>query len=673
MAKPRDTEAKVRMDALYEELQHHARLYYEQDAPVISDAEYDELMRELLTLEEKFPEWVREDSPTRRVGGEVLEKFDKVTHSSPMLSLDNVFDYPELAAFISRVGGEDQAWTCEMKIDGLAVSLLYEDGVFTRGATRGDGRVGEDVTANLCTLRSLPLKLQGDVPGRLEVRGEVLMTLRRFEALNREREEAGENLFANPRNAAAGALRQLDSAVTASRGLDIFVYYLVNPAERGITRQSECLDWLEGHGVPVQPAWELCSSLGGVRDFIESWSTRRFELDYVTDGVVVKVDDLTLWDRLGATSHAPRWAVAYKFPPEEAETRVLSIEVSVGRTGALTPVANLEPVELGGTTVQRAGLHNEDEIRRKDVRVGDLVRIRKAGEIIPEVVSVNLKARAMMSPQPLPFEMPRSCPACGSPVVRLPDEVALRCPNRASCPAQLKEGLRYFAARGGMDIRGIGDKLAGQLVETGKVTSLADLYDLTCEELKELDRMGTKSAQNLIDSIEKSKKRPFSALLTALGVRYVGARVAELLAEHFGNLECLQEASEEEIAEVEGVGPVIASSVEAFFRDPSNRTLLCRLKEKGLNFECERRAVGGTLVGKTLVFTGELSSMTREEAKSRVQERGGRVSGSVSSKTSFVIAGEGGGSKLKRAQELGISVLNFEEFLGLLEGSPPES
>ena len=659
-----------RMEDLYERAAHHALLYYEHDAPEISDAEYDALIRELAALERAYPELVRPDSPTRRVGGAILEGFGKVAHQRPMLSLDNVFDRGELVSFLARMQGlapdvsADWAFTCEMKIDGLAVSLLYEDGVFVRGATRGDGRVGEDVTENLRALRSLPLRLKGSVPGTLEVRGEVLMARSRFETLNRLREEREEPLFANPRNAAAGTLRQLDSSVTAERGLDVFLYTVVEAPARGLARQSDVLPWLAEQGLPIQPAWECCSTLDEVEGFIERWRERRFELDYVTDGVVVKLDDIGLWDVLGATSHAPRWAVAYKYPPEEVLTRVLSIAVSVGRTGALTPVANLEPVRLAGTTVQRAGLHNEDEIRRKDIRVGDTVRVRKAAEIIPEVVCVETAHRTGSEE---PFTMPSRCPSCGAEAVRLPDEAVLRCPNRSSCPAQLKEGLRYFASRSGMDIRGLGERLAEQLVETGKVRDLADLYDLTGSDWASLDRMGEKSAQNLLSALEASKKRPLSSLIAALGIRYVGARVAELLADHFGHMDRLGEASEEELSGVEGVGAVIAASVEAFFREPANRELLRRLREKGLNFVGrEKREFGGALSGKSFVFTGELASMKRSEAEARVRALGGTASGSVSAKTGCVVAGAGGGSKLKKALALGVPVIDEDTFLKML-------
>lgn len=656
-----------RIDELYEQLARHARLYYEEDAPVISDAEYDALLRELLELEQQHPELARPDSPTKRVGGAVLEKFQKVEHVAPMLSLDNVFDEEELSAFVTRLEqgvGPDQAFVCEMKIDGLAVSLIYEDGVFVQGATRGNGRVGEDVTENLRTVKNLPLRLKKNVPGRLEVRGEVLITREQFAELNRVREENDEPLFANPRNAAAGSLRQLDSRITASRGLSVFLYYVVDPGDRDIRKQSETLSRLNEWGLPTQEAWELCRSLDEVKAFIEKSREGRFDLNYVTDGVVIKLDNIGLWEELGSTSHAPRWAVAFKYPPEEVFTRVLSIDISVGRTGALTPVANLEPVRVSGTMVQRAGLHNEDEVRRKDIRVGDRVRVHKAGEIIPEVIDVDLNARTGAE---VPFAMPASCPVCGSPAVRLPGEVAIRCPNRASCPAQLKESIRYFASRGGMDIRGLGDKLAEQLVEKQVIRSLADIYSLTKERLMELERMGEKSAQNLMNAIEDSKKRPLSALIAALGIRFVGDRVADILAGNFGSMDALGSVSEEKLAEVEGIGPVIASSVEAFFRDAANRELLARLAESGVNMTgTPRTAREGVFSGMTVVFTGELSAIARADAEEKVRALGGKATGSVSSKTTLVVAGDNAGSKLEKAEKLGIRVIDEAEFLKML-------
>ena len=456
----------------------------------------------------------------------------------------------------------------------------------------------------------------------------------------------------------------MDSKIAAARGLGIFLYYLVDAEKLGIHRHSDALSWLAMRGLPVQEAWARCETLEEVGAFIEKWREKRYGLNYVTDGVVVKLDDILLWEKLGATSHAPRWAVAFKYPPEEVFTRVLSIDVSVGRTGVLTPVANLEPVRLGGTTVQRAGLHNEDEARRKDIRVGDRVRVHKAGEIIPEVIGVDLDARTGTE---VPFEMPEKCPACGSPAVRLPGEVAVRCLNRGSCPAQLKESLRYFASRGGMDIRGLGDKLAERLIEKKIIRNLADIYALTAETLKSLDRMGEKSAKNLAEAIEKSKKRPLSALLAALGIRFVGDKAADILAGHFGSMKALQGVPEEELALADGIGPVIASSVAAFFRDKANQELLERLEKNGINMIGEAKIQQGWVFsGMTVVFTGELTSIARDEAVVRVKELGGKATSSVSAKTSLVVAGEKAGAKLEKAKKLGIRIINEAEFLEML-------
>ncbi|GHT01877.1 DNA ligase [Synergistales bacterium] len=653
------------MNKLYENIDRHAKLYYEDDSPAISDGEYDALLRELSELERDYPEYARADSPTRRVGGAVLNTFAKVRHERPMLSLDNVFDEGELMAFVTRLSLEKPSFVCEMKIDGLAVSVVYEDGVFARGATRGDGKVGEDVSENIRTLKNLPMKLKGgasELAGRIELRGEVIMTREQFAELNKTREENEEPLFANPRNAAAGSLRQLDSRVTALRGLSVFLYYIVDARERGVTTQSEALRRIEKWGLPVQSAWGVCGSFDEVLAFIERWREKRRELDYATDGVVLKLDDIGLWDGLGATSHAPRWAIAYKYPPETVYTRVLSIEISVGRTGALTPVANLEPAQVGGTTVARAGLHNEDEVRRKDIRVGDRVKIHKAAEIIPEIIEVDKDARTGAE---VPFEMPSFCPVCGSPAVRLPGEVALRCSNRASCPAQLKEGLRYFASRACMDIRGLGDKLSEQLIESGFIHNISDVYALNMDKLLTLDRMAERSAQNLLKSIENSKKRPLSALLTALGVRLVGRRAAELLTERFGSVDAMSQAEEEELSSVDGIGGEIASSVAAFFRASDNIELLRQFKDYGLNMASDnaRSATGLPFSGMSVVFTGELPTLSRADAEEKVKRLGGRAVSGVSSKTGLVVAGENAGSKLSKAEKLGLRIIDEAEFL----------
>ncbi len=662
-------EARKRIEALRDELNHHAYLYYVLDSPVVEDDVYDSLIKELVHLEELFPEFDDPDSPTHRVGGAALDRFEKVVHESPLLSLDNALSKEELWPFFDRVsealGLAGLEYICELKIDGLAVSLLYEDGVFVRGATRGDGRIGEDVTANLRTIRSLPLKLREAIPGRLEVRGEVLMTREQFAALNEEREEAEEPLFANPRNAAAGSLRQLDPSVTASRKLSIFLYHLIDPEAYGLENQSQILVWLLRLGFPVQKAWCVCKDRKDVDGFIEKWRENRFHLPYATDGVVVKVNQVGLWKDLGTTAKAPRWAVAFKYPPEEKVSRILEIEVSVGRTGTLTPVAHLEPVHLAGSIVKRASLHNEDEIRRKDVRVGDRVRVRKAGEIIPEVVSVVLEDRDGSEKV---FNMPETCPACGSPVVRIPGEVALRCPNRASCPAQLREGIAHFASRAAMDIRGLGTKLIAQLVERQMVRNMADLFALRRDDLLTLNRMGNKSVENLLQAIEKSKSRSLSQVMTALGIRLVGQKVADILANNFRSIEKLRNTPEEELSTIDGVGPKIAASIRAFFHDKANEEMLRHLEEAGVTMAVAEEVEEGPVPfeGKRFVFTGELQSMTRDNAEGIVKKLGGDFSSSVSRKTSIVVAGPGAGSKLQKARELGVTVIDEDEFLKMI-------
>ncbi|MBQ9434121.1 MAG: NAD-dependent DNA ligase LigA [Synergistaceae bacterium] len=652
----------ARMNELYSLIERHAGLYYEQDSPEIPDAEYDALVRELADLEREHPEFSRKDFLTHRVGGKPSELFAKVKHEVPMLSLDNVFDAGELENFFARIDS-DSGFVCEMKIDGLAVSLVYEDGIFVRGATRGDGQVGEDVTENLRVIEAVPKRLQNPPAGRVEVRGEVLMTRERFEAVNRQCEEQGLKTFANPRNAASGTLRQKDPAITAKRGLDIFLYYLVDAESFGIRDQYNALLWLKSHGLPTQEVWKYCANLREVQRFIDHWQEGRHTLNYVTDGVVIKLDDLTQWEKIGATAHAPRWAVAYKYPPEEARTKLLDVMVSVGRTGILTPVAVLEPVRLAGTQVQRATLHNADDIARKDIRVGDFVMVRKAAEIIPEIVSVDVSAR---TGQEVPYTMPEKCPACGSEVVRLPGEAALRCPNRASCPAQLVEGLRYFASREGMDIRGIGRVLAEKLISSGMVKRLSDIYTLSPKDWMTLDKVAEKSAENLTAQLEASKSRPLVNLITALGIQYVGKNTAGLLVNHFGSLDAMMNASEEDLAAVDGIGEVIADSVHEFFRNAENVRLIEDFRALGFRMSEDVSENRGPLWGKSFVFTGGLASMTRTEAGKRVKALGGRVMTSVSSKTDYVVLGGKPGAKLKKAEELGIKILTEEEFLSMI-------
>ena len=657
---------EARMNELYELVKHHAGLYYDKDSPEISDAEYDSLVRELKQLENDYPQYARKDSPTQTVGGAASNLFAKVEHVTPMLSLDNVFTPDELSAFFDRINAE--GFVCEMKIDGLAVSLVYEDGIFVRGATRGNGRVGEDVTENLMLVDSVPKKLIDAPAGRVEVRGEVLMTNERFNAVNAMRESKGEKLFANPRNAAAGTLRQSakNNHVIAERGLDIFLYYLVDAEKFGVTTQDGALAWLSSHGLPIQSAYKFCENLDGVKEFISQWQNERYKLNYHTDGVVVKLNDITSWPEIGATSHAPRWAVAYKYPPEEARTRITDIKISVGRTGVLTPVAILEPVTLAGTQVSRATLHNADEISRKDIRIGDIVRVRKAAEIIPEIIGVDVEAR---TGDEKIFVMPEKCPACNSDVVRIDEEAAYRCPNRASCPAQLTESLKYFASRDGMNIKGIGRKLAEKLTASGKIHSLSDIYTLTAEDWMSLDKIADLSARKLLLELEYSKSRPFENLITALGIPEIGKNTASLITSHFGNIDALMNATEEELSRIDGVGEVIAHSVHEFFRNESNRKMIENFRAMGFNMSSEIVIVESGFEGKTFVFTGTLSSMTRDEACEIVKSLGGRVSSSVSKKTNYLVFGENPGSKFLKAESLGVTILTEGDFLSMAEDS----
>lgn len=660
---------KTRVSELRAELKRHAELYYVQDSPVISDFDYDRLLRELAEIEEKHPELRTADSPTHRIGGSPREGFVKVEHSEPMMSLDNALCREELRSFYIKtalaLGMESIQVLCEPKIDGLAVSLIYEDGVFLSGATRGDGRIGEDITANLRTVKNLPLRLEETVAGRLEVRGEVCMDKKGFAALNAAREEAGEPLFANPRNAAAGSIRQLDPKVTAARKLKIFLYQIVDPKKHGIESQKEMLETICRLGLPVQGSERLCSSLVETEAYLDEWTEKRFGHRIDTDGVVIKLNDIAMRERLGATSKAPRWAIAFKFPPEEKVTRIVDIEVTVGRTGTLTPTAVLDPVHLSGTVVKRAILHNQDEIDRKDIRIGDCVLVHKAGEIIPEVIRVEKEMRPEGT---VPFKIPDACPVCGSKAVRLSGEAAIKCSNK-SCPAQIKEGISHFASRAAMDIRGLGEKIVALLVDKGIVSDLADLYTLRTEDLVPLERMGEKSARNITEAIDKSKKRPLGALINALGIRNVGERTANDLAEKFLSLRLLAETAvirTSELESMEGIGPVIAESLRVFFSEPHNARVIERLREAGVNMESEKPARSAQELpwnGLKFVLTGELSSMTRSEASEKIRGLGGETSDSVSKKTNFVIAGDRAGSKLLKARSLGIQILEEEDFI----------
>jgi DNA ligase (NAD+) len=652
--------------ALREDLRRHEHLYYVLDQPEISDAEYDALMRKLQELEAQHPELAAPDSPTQRVGGKPREGFVKVRHSGQMLSLDNALNEGELRDFDRRVrdllAGEPYRYVTELKMDGLSMAAHYRGGQFVQAVTRGDGLVGEDVTENARTIRSLPLRVETTLDA-FEVRGETVMNRRAFERLNAERDERGLSRFANPRNAAAGSLRLLEPQITASRRLDYYTYFLLVDGRPAKESHWQSLEELARMGFKVNPYRQLCDGVEQVLAFCAEWEARREQLPYEIDGVVVKVDSVEQQQRLGFTAKAPRWAIAYKYPARQAVTTVEAIEVQVGRTGALTPVAYLKPVEVSGVTVARATLHNEDEIERLGLEIGDDVVIERSGDVIPKVVRVHAQGSYRKK-----FRMPAECPVCGGKIVREEGEAASRCIN-TNCSARLKESILHFASRNVMNIDGVGDALVDQLVDRGLVTSVADLYDLTVEKLMELERMGKKSAGNIVRHIENSKKNPLPRVLTALGIRFVGERTAVFLAEAFGNMDAIAAASLEELQRADEVGPKVAESVYQFFREPRNRELVERLRAAGLQFAYEStRPKYGPLKGLTFVLTGTLPNMSREDAKRLIEVAGGKVSGSVSKKTNYVVAGEDAGSKMDKARELGIPVLNEDQLFDLIKG-----
>jgi DNA ligase (NAD+) len=661
------------IEKLRDEIRRHDDLYYVVNAPEISDREYDELMEKLQKLEEANPELITPDSPTQRVGGRPAEGFPEVIHTRQMLSLDNSYNIDELRAFDDRcrrlADGRKLQYVAELKIDGLSLSLQYEDGLLIRGVTRGDGRIGEDVTQNARTIRSVPLRLKAQakrIDANLEVRGEAFIPRDVFERTNAEREELGEPRYMNPRNAAAGAIRQLDSRLVARRKLDMFAYDLLVNVRKPFPTHWEALDWLDAAGFRVNPHRKLCETIDEVIDFANEKEALRDDLGYEIDGLVVKVNSTALQDEFGATSKAPRWAIAYKYPARQASTKVLDIFVSVGRTGAITPVAILEPVFLAGTTVSRATLHNEDEIRRLDVRVGDTVMIEKSGEIIPKVLSVVTSKRTGKEKE---FEPPENCPVCGGLISRPEGEVVARC-VAADCTAQLMGRLLHFASRRAMRIEGLGDVLAEQLVAANLVKDVGDLYSLTLDQVAGLPRMAKKSASNLLSQIEASKSRDLSNLIYALGIRHVGERTAGILAHELGSLERLREASVEELDAIPEIGLTVAESVRDWFDDEGNRALCDRLRAAGIRTEAERRSssqVDERFVGKQFVLTGTLTNFTRDEARALIEARGGRVNSSVSKKTDYVVAGEAAGSKLDKAQDLGVVVIDEDEFKGMLE------
>ncbi|MED3643782.1 NAD-dependent DNA ligase LigA [Caldifermentibacillus hisashii] len=661
-------DAKKRVDELHKLLNQYGYEYYVLDKPSVPDSEYDKRMQELIALETEFPQLKTPNSPTQRIGGEVLEGFQKVRHRIPMLSLANAFNEADLRDFDRRVRQTvgDTAYVCELKIDGLAVSLRYENGVFVQGSTRGDGTVGEDITVNLRTIRSIPLQLTEKVT--IEVRGEVFMPKKSFAKLNKEREENGEILFANPRNAAAGSLRQLDPKIAASRNLDVFLYAIGENHLELIERHSEGLNYLDRLGLKTNQERRLCSTIDDVLEYIKEWQEKRPDLPYEIDGIVVKVDRYDQQEKLGTTVKSPRWAIAYKFPAEEVMTKLIGIDLSVGRTGVVTPTGILEPVRVAGTTVQRASLHNEDLIKEKDIRIGDYVIVKKAGDIIPEVVrSVPEKRTGKENP----FAMPTHCPACGSELVRLEGEVALRCIN-PKCPAQIREGLIHFVSRNAMNIDGLGEKVITQLFQENLVADVADIYKLTKEQLIQLERMGEKSVQNLLTAIEASKENSLERLLFGLGIRHVGAKAAKILAQTYEHIDRLMEAKEEELQAITDIGEKMANSIVTYFQAPEVKELIDELKSLGVNvtYKGERPQniadIESPVAGKTIVLTGKLTNLSRNEAKEKLEQLGATVTGSVSKKTDIVIAGADAGSKLEKAQSLDIEIWSEEQFLEIL-------
>jgi DNA ligase (NAD+) len=667
----KEREAAKEIEKLREEIRHHEYLYYVEDNPEISDAAFDRLMNRLKALEAQHPKLITPDSPTQRVGGQPREGLQPVRHTTPMISLDNCFSIEDLRAFDRRVregtGRPQIDYVTEHKFDGLSLSLIYEKGRLVRGVTRGDGTTGEDVTANVRTIRSIPLTVDADqikkagVPEDFEVRGEVIMPLKAFRALNKQQEEQGLRVFANPRNAAAGAVRVLDPRITASRRLDFFAYYVLVNGRVPKKRLSEAFSALTAMRFKASANWKLCRSLDEVERYLDMWESKREKLDYEIDGIVIKVDEITLQNELGFTSKAPRWAIAYKYAAHQETTVVKEILVSVGRTGVLTPFAVFEPVQIGGVTVVKSTLHNADEVERLNVHEGDSVLVERAGEVIPHVLKV-----VKHGTEEKPFKMPHNCPVCGTRVHRREGEVAYRCVN-VSCPARMRESMIHFAGRHAMNIDGLGEKIVVQLLEKGLVKDFADLYKLALPTLATLERMGEKSAQNLLNEIAASKKNSLDRLIYGIGIPFVGERTAQLLASHFGSMEKIADASPEELMEVGEVGPKIAEGVREFFSESANRKLIDRLRQVGVSMKEERQApLSKKLAGKTFVFTGTLAHRSREEAESLVAAHGGKAGSSVSKKTSYVVVGTDPGSKFDKAKSLGVPILDESQFEKLL-------
>ena len=663
------TTIQQRIEELKEQLNRWSHEYYVEDKPTATDADYDKAYHELVALEVEHPEFVTADSPTQRVGGEVLDQFQKVTHTNPMLSLSNAFskeDLEEFDARLRKLTNRAIEYVCELKIDGLSIALTYQDGQLVLGATRGDGTTGEDVTGNVRTIKSVPLSLKE--PWNIEVRGECYMPKKSFVALNHSREEEGLEVFANPRNAAAGSLRQLDPKIAAKRNLSVFLYSSPSVEELNVSTQEELLEKMAEIGFVTNPERLKCQTIDGVWNYIETIASKRPDLPYEIDGMVIKVNDFTAQEEIGFTVKAPRWAIAYKFPAEEAQTVVRDIEWTVGRTGVVTPTAVMDPVQLAGTTVRRASLHNIDLIKERDIRLEDTVVIHKAGDIIPEVTRVILEKRPETSK---PYEFPTTCPVCHEKLEHLEEEVAIRCLN-PKCSAQLTEGLSHFVSRNAMNMSGIGPRVIKQLFEEGLVLDVADLYQLTLDQLLALDKVQQKSAENILEAIEKSKENSLERLLTGLGIRHVGTKAAKELAQHFKTITALQEASIEQLLEIDGLGDIIAYSVKTYFEQPSVQELIQELQDSGVNMtylgvtKDDSAASGHVLSGKTVVLTGTLEQLTRQDAKEKLESLGAKVTGSVSKKTDVVIAGHSAGSKLTKANDLGIEVWSEQQFLDSL-------
>ena len=654
-----------RLNELKDQIREHDYNYYVLNQSLISDAQYDELLQTVRGIEEDYPELITNDSPTQRVGGEATDQFEQVTHSIPMLSLSNTFDYTGLEEWQKRasniIDSTDMIFSAELKIDGLAISLIYENGTFVRGSTRGNGLIGEDVTHNLKTIRSIPLSLNQDLPGHLEVRGEVYMPLNAFNAINQQRSEQDEPLLANPRNAASGSIRQLDPRITASRKLDIWIYSLTEYSNTTFTGHHQGLEWLKELGLKTNPTTSICTSLQEVQQYYEYWMNHRSELGYDIDGIVIKVDSIELQNTLGFVGREPRWAIAYKFPAEQTNTKLISIGLNVGRTGSINPFAILEPVNIGGVTVTNASLHNEEDINRKDIRVGDIVIIERAGDVIPHIIGPVTETR---TGKEVPFRMPELCPQCEFPIIK--EDSTHRCSN-SSCPAVFLESIRHFVSKNALDIEGLGEKWCASLISNNMIQKLSDIYKLNISELSTLDRMGEVLASKLVANIEDSKSRPLDRVIFGLGILHVGSEIATLLAQTYGSLQNLSEASLDHLLAIDGIGPKIAQSIKDYFTVESNKTLIYELEKLGLNMNSEVKSISSNVfTGLTFVITGTLHNLTRKDTEELIKTNGGKVTNSVTSKTSYLITGDSPGSKLTKAQEIGTTVLTESEFLALM-------